>query len=175
MKTSVLVCSIASLLLSGVARPQAGGTDEPAVWRAMAEAIARDNASHPFRQLYFKTDFSSAPMISTSMSDPDRDEFCGLARPEAEAMVGQLLIVNAAAVELDASIAERAGLRISRKMERTMRYVALSRVVFDAVNQRAWLAVDLSGGRGGIMRLDKTGGGWSFSTRCAAWIKPRTR
>jgi hypothetical protein len=174
MKTSLLVCSLASLMFAGVARPQAGGTDEPAVWRAMAEAIVRDNASHPYKQLYFKTDFSSAPMISTSMSDPDRDEFCGLARPEAEAMIGQLLIVNAAAVELDTSIAEHSGLRISRKMERTMRYVALSRVVFDVGNRRAWLAVDLSGGRGGIMRLDKVGNEWSWSTRCAAWIRPRT-
>ena len=108
------------------------------------------------------------------MADPDRDEFCGLARPEAQAMVGQLMIANAAAVELDAAIAERAGLRLSRRMERTMRYVAMSRVVFDAANQRAWLAVDLSGGRGGIMRLDKQGDEWSWSSRCAAWIKPRT-
>ena len=140
----------------------------------MADTISRDNADHPYRLLYFKTDFGSAPMISSSMSDPDREEFCGLGRPEAQAMIGQLMIANAEAVELDASIAERSGLRIGRKMERTMRYVALSRVVFDATGQRAWLAVDLSGGRGGIMRLDKIGGQWSWSARCAAWVKPRT-
>jgi hypothetical protein len=74
---------------------------------------------------------------------------------------------------LDAGIAKRSGMKIGRRMERTLRYVALSRVVFDASNQSAWLAVDLSGGRGGIMRLDKVSGEWSWSARCAAWIKPR--
>jgi len=174
MKTSTLIVTIVSMMSAGAAWPEARGSEELAVWQAMAEAIVRDNASHPYRQLYFKTDFGSAPMISSSMSDPDRDEFCGLARPEAQAMVGQLMIANSEAVELDAAIAQRTGLRISRRMERTMRYVAMSRVVFDGTNQRAWLAVDLSGGRGGIMRLDKLGGEWSWSSRCAAWIKPRT-
>lgn len=174
MKTSTLVGSIASMLLAAAAWPRAGANDEQAVWQAMTDTIARDNTEHPYRLLYFKTDFGTAPMISTSMSDPDLEEFCGLPRPEAQAMIGQLMIANSAAVELDASIAERSGMRIGRKMERTLRYVALSRVVFDAGNQRAWLAVDLSGGRGGIMRLDKVGGEWNWSSRCAAWVKPRT-
>jgi hypothetical protein len=173
MKTSKLVCSIASLLLAVTAWPRAEANDERAVWQAMVDTIARDNAEHPYRLLYFKTDFGTAPMISSSMSDPDLEEFCGLPRPEAQAMIGQLMIANSAAVELDASLAERSGMRIGRKMERTMRYVAMSRVVFDATNQRAWLAVDLSGGRGGIMRLDKISGAWNWSSRCAAWVKPR--
>ena len=162
------------MLLAITAWSQPGGGDELAVWHAMADAIVRDNASHPYKQIYFKTDFGTAPMISSAMSDPDLEEFCGLPRSEAQAMIGQLMIVNAEAVELDASIAERSGLRIGRKMERTMRYVAMSRVVFDPNNLRAWLVVDLSGGRGGIMRLDKVGGEWSWSSRCAAWVKPRT-
>ena len=172
MKTSILVGSILSMMFAGTARPQSG-SEELAVWQAMTDAIVRDNAGHPYRLLYFKTDFGTAPMVSTSMSDPDRDEFCGLARPEAQAMMGQLMIANSAAVELDTALAERSGMRIGRKMERTMRYVALSRVVFDASSERAWLAVDLSGGRGGIMRLDKVHGQWNWSSRCAAWVKPR--
>lgn len=173
MKTSTLIASIASMMLATVAFPQAGG-EEAAVWQAMVNTITRDYAEKPFKQIYFKTDFSTATIISTAMSDPDIEEFCGVRRPEAQSLVGQLMVANSEAVQLNASLAERSGMRLGRKMERTMRYVALSRVVFDAGNQRAWLAVDLSGGRGGIMRLDKVGGEWSWSSRCAAWVKPRT-
>lgn len=111
-------------------------------------------------------------MISGSMSDPERTEFCGLSRPEAEAMIGQMMVLSADPLELDAAIAGQSGLKIGRRKERRPRYIAMSRVVFDARNRSAWLAVDLSGDTGGIMRLDKVGEQWDWMSRCAPWMKP---
>ena len=148
--------------------------EELAVWQSMAEFIARDNASRPFKQLYFQTDFESAPLVTNSMADPTRREYkdlCGLSTAEAQAMVAQLQAVNAAPVAIQESIAEPAGFKIGKKKKPGARYVALSRVVFDPSIQHAWVAVDLSGTAGAIMRLDKVAGQWSKTARCGGWLK----
>jgi hypothetical protein len=44
-------------------------------------------------------------------------------------------------------------------------------VVFDPTNQHAWLAVDLGGVSGAIMRMDKVAGQWSKTARCGGWMK----
>lgn len=158
-------------------RAQTGNTsagEELAVWQAMTTALAREHATRPFRQLYFRTDFGSASWVSSSMANPDRNDFCGLERDAAEAVMGQLMVLNATSVELDAAIAKRSGMKVGHTKDRTARYLALSRVVFDDASQRAWIAVDLSGGAGGLMRLDKVGGEWSWKARCASWVRPRT-
>lgn len=147
--------------------------EEPAVWQATVVSIARDNASHPFKHLYFQTDYETAPLVTSSMADPGRREFrdlCGLSAAEAKAMVAQLQVVNADPVVFEEAVAEPAGLKIQKKKS-PKRYVALSRVVFDPTSQHAWLAVDLGGTTGAIMRLDKVGGQWSKTARCGGWMK----
>jgi hypothetical protein len=162
------------MLLINVARPADIVGEEPAVWQAMAEFIARDNASRPYKLLYFQTDFESAPLVSSSMADPTRREYkelCGLSSSDARAMVSQLQAVNAAPVPLEEKVAGPAGLKIGKKKNPRARYVAMSRVVFDPTNQHAWLAVDLSGATGAIMRLDKIDGQWNKTARCGGWLK----
>jgi hypothetical protein len=86
-------------------------------------------------------------------------------------MVAQLQAVNAEPVMLDEAISEPAGLKIGKKKAPRARYLALSRVVFDPSQQYAWLAVDLGGVAGSIMRLDKVAGQWSKAARCGAWVR----
>lgn len=147
--------------------------EEPAVWRATLEFIARDNASRPFKFLYFQSDYENVPLVTSSMADPGHREFkdlCGLSASDAKAMVAQLQAVNADPVIFEEAVAEPAGLKIARKKS-PKRYVALSRVVFDPTHQHAWLAVDLGGLKGAIMRVDKMGGQWSRTDRCGGWMK----
>ena len=143
--------------------------EEPAVWKAMVEFLAADNASKPYRQLYLQSDFETAPLIASSMADPTRREYkelCGLSNSDAKAMVAQLQAVNSESVPLQESIAEAGNMKLAKKKTPKARYVALSRVTFDPTNQYAWLAVDLSGGQGAIMRLDKVGGQWTRIAKC---------
>jgi hypothetical protein len=140
----------------------------------MVEFIARDNASKPYRLLYFQSDFETSPLVTNSMSDPTRREYkelCGLSTSDARAMVSQLQAVNAEPVAFEEAVAEPAGLKIGKKKNPRARYVALSRVVFDPSNQHAWLAVDLSGTQGSIIRLDKVAGQWSKTARCGGWMR----
>jgi hypothetical protein len=148
--------------------------EEPAVWQAMVEFIAQDNASHPYKLLYFQSDFETAPLVTNSMADPIRREYkdlCGLSHSDAQAMVSQLQAINAELVTFEEAIAEPGELKIAKKKNPRAHYVALSRVVFDPTQQHAWLAVDLSGTTGSIMRMDKVAGKWSKTARCGGWMK----
>jgi len=176
MKIAIVKCSaIALSMMLSAAAPAADAVgEEPAVWKALAEFIASDNTSRPFKVLYFQSDFETGPLVTSSMTDPTRREYkelCGLSVSDAKAMVAQLQAVNAEAVAFEASVAEPAGLKIGKKKAPRSRYVALSRVVFDPSNQHAWLAVDLGGVAGSIMRLDKVSGQWSKTARCGAWVR----
>jgi hypothetical protein len=157
------------------ASPAAEATaEELAVWKATVESIVTDNASRPFRVLYFQTDFETSPLVTNSMSDPTRREYkelCGLSTPDSRAMVSQLQAANADPVTFDEEVMEQAGLKIGKKKSPRGRYVALSRVVFDPGNEHAWLVVDLGGTTGAIMRLDKVAGQWSKTARCGGWMR----
>jgi hypothetical protein len=172
-KAATLACAVA--LIVNAASPAANSVgEEPAVWQAMAEFIAHDNASHPYKLLYFQSDFENGSLATNSMADPIRREFkdlCGLSASEARAMVSQLQAINAESVIFDQAVAEPAGMKLGKKKSPRARYVALSRVVFDPTNQHAWLAVDLGGVSGAIMRMDKVAGQWSKTARCGGWMK----
>ena len=151
--------------------PHAAG-DELAVWRAMAASITRETDERPFKLWYFQSDFASASLISSVIADPDREKFCGLSGPEAQAMISALKTVSASPVVLQEEVAESAGLKVAHKKNPRMRYIAMSRVVFDPEGARAWLAVELNGTRGSIVRLDKKEGQWSKTSRCGGWYIP---
>ena len=168
----VLVLATAIVLGTTTTWAADSSAEELAVWQAMAGQITRDNASKPYKQLYFMSDFESAGMVSSSMSDPTRKDYCGLSQPDAQALVSQLKTLSAEPVELDASIAEQNDLKLGHRKHPRLHYVALSRGVFDPSGQRAWLAVDLSATSGSIMRLDKVGGQWNWTSRCGGWLKP---
>ena len=176
MKMAIVkYCAPALLMLLSAASPAADALgEEPAVWKALAEFIASDNTSHPFKILYFQSDFETAPLVTSSMADSTRREYrdlCGLSVSDARAMVSQLQAVNAEPVMFEESVAEPARMKIGKKKAPRARYVALSRVVFDPSNQHAWLAVDLGGVAGSIMRLDKVAGQWSKTAKCGGWVR----
>jgi len=176
MKIAIVKCCAAALLIMlSVASPAAGPVgEEPAVWQALVKFIADDNKSRPYRLLYFQTDYEIAPLITNSMTDPTRREFkdlCGLSASDAKAMVAQIKAVNAEPVEFDKAMAEAGDLKLVKKKKPPARYVALSRVVFDPSNQHAWVAVDLGGVAGSILRLDKVADQWSKTARCGGWIR----
>ena len=100
MKMAIVkFCAPALLMLLSAASPASDALgEEPAVWKALAEFIASDNTSHPFKVLYFQSDFETAPLVTSSMADSTRREYrdlCGLSASDARAMVSQLQAVNA--------------------------------------------------------------------------------
>jgi hypothetical protein len=169
-----LVCAAALTMIATPARPAGALEEEPAVWKAMVEFLATDNASKPFRQLYLQSDFDTGPLVASSMADTTRREFrdlCGLSSADAKAMVAQLQAANAESVPFEESIAEAGKLKLTKKKVPKARYVALSRVTFDPTHQYAWLAVDLSGTSGAITRLDKVAGQWTRTSKCGGWMR----
>jgi hypothetical protein len=61
----------AALIMLATASPAADAVgEEPAVWKAIVEFIASDNASRPYKQLYFQTDFETSPLVTNSMAIP---------------------------------------------------------------------------------------------------------
>jgi hypothetical protein len=171
--TAALWC-LAALIVNGTSPAAVAVGEEPAVWQSTVEFIARDNVSRPYKILYFQSDFESAPLVVNSMADPNRKEFkdlCGLSASDARAMVAQLQAINAEPVKLEEPVAEAGSLKIGKKKNLRARYVALSRVVIDPTNQHAWVAIDLSGTTGAILRFDKVAGQWSKTARCGGWMK----
>jgi hypothetical protein len=170
-RTATFLSCAALMLAANVARPGAAIVgEELAVLQAMASIITRD-ASRPFERLYFESEFEGAPFVASSIENPDRNQFCGLTRSEALQMVYELETVTAKPVEFDKEIAKAAGLKLGHKKNPRFPYVILSRPVFGPGNRYAWVAVELNGSSGAVMRLDKIGGEWKKTSRCGGWLK----
>jgi hypothetical protein len=164
-------CAVALLLVATVAKPGAAIVgEELAVLQAMAAIITQD-APRPYQRLYFESEFEGAPNVASALDNPDRNKFCGLSRAEALQLVYELETVTAKRVEFDKAIAESAGLKLGHKKNSRFPYVVLSRAVFGPGSQHAWVAVELNGSSGAVMRLDKVGGEWKKTDRCGGWIK----
>ena len=149
----------------------AGNGEELAVVQATATILNQD-ARQPFDYLYFESEFPGSPIVAESMSNPDRTEFCGLSRDDAQSLVGKLVELTAKPIEFDDSLAKPAGLRLGHKKLPRFRYLMLSRVVFAPDLNQAWVAVNLNGMSGAVLRLDKIEGQWSKTARCGGWYKP---
>jgi hypothetical protein len=172
MKTSIsrLAAAVAATMVMSAAPADGLPGTELEVIEAMA-AIVNQDASRPYDFLYFESDFSAGPHVASSMANPDRTQFCGLTRPEAQSLMSKLESVNSRPMAFDKDVARNAGLKIGHKKLPRFRYLMLSRVVFSPDHQRAWIAVDQNGETGAIMRLDKVGGQWSKTHRCGGWLK----
>ena len=162
------------LMLAGAAIAASPAADVPddeiAVVRAMAVIINRDSAN-PYDFLYFESDFSAGSHVASSILNPDRTQFCGLTREQAQSVVTELATISSEPVEFDNTTAKPAGLKVGHKKLPRFRYLFLSRVVFDSGRQHAWVAVDQNGETGALMRLDKVDGQWTKTARCGGWIK----
>lgn len=170
-KTRFISAFTSLFLFATVARPGAGAvTEELAVVQAIARILAAET-SRPYDYLYFESEFSAKKNLAASLSDPDRTQFCGLSRDESLALIKQITFLNMEPLEFDKSIARDAGLALGHKQYERFRYLKFSRVVFADDQQQAWLAADLNGESGAIYRLDKIGGEWSRTSRCAGWVK----
>ena len=161
-------------LLAGATRADTStaviASEELAVVQAMA-AIANREANSSFDFLYFESDFTASRHVASSMANPDRTAYCGLTRDQGLALVQELKALNASPVHFDKDVAKLAGLKLGQKKLERFRYLMVSRVVFDPSKQHAWLAVDLNGETGAVMRLDKVGAEWNKSARCAGWVR----
>ena len=146
--------------------------EELAVWNAMAGVIARDSAAKPFKLWYFQSDFAAATFIASAMTDPGREEFCGLSAADSQAMIAQLKEASVNPVVIDSDTAENAGYKLAHKKNPRFRYFAMSRVVFNKTGDSAWVSVELNGERGSVVRLDKVAGEWKRKSRCGAWYMP---
>jgi hypothetical protein len=166
------VLSFAALMLmTNVAQPGAAVVgEELAVLQTMATIITHD-APRPFERLYFESEFEGAPFVTSSIENPDRNQFCGLTRPEALKVVQELQAVTSKPVEFDKEVAKAAGLKLGHKKNPRFPYVILSRPVFGPSNQYALVAVELNGSSGAVMRLDKVGSEWKKTSRCGGWLK----
>jgi len=153
--------------------PPAAEGEELAVWQAMAGTISRDNTGKPLKMWYSQSDFTASSFISSALSDPDRDEFCGLNGAEVKQMVSRLKSLSLEPVQLDDDVAKAAGFKIAHKKNPRARYFAMSRVVFDASGNKAWVSVELNGERGSIVQMQKVNGEWNRTSRCGGWYMPQ--
>lgn len=173
MKVLMILAALTPMTASAVWPPPRAEGDELAVWQAMAGTIAKDNEAKPYKLWYAESDFTAASFISSAIADPDKEEFCGLSSTDVKNVVTQLKSASLEPVQLDSDIAEAAGFKIAHKKNPRFRYFAMSRVVFDASKQKAWLSVELNGERGSIVRLDKVDGQWNRTSRCGGWYMPQ--
>jgi hypothetical protein len=170
-KTRFLVTLVSMSLFATAARPGAGAvTEELAVVQAIARILATET-SRPYDYLYFESEFSARKNVAASLADPDRTQFCGLSRDEGLALVKEITFLNMEPVEFDKAVAKQAGLGVGHKQFERFRYLKVSRVVFAADQQQAWLAADLNGESGALYKLDKVGGEWSRTARCGGWVR----
>jgi hypothetical protein len=174
MKTStsrLLSAILLSFITADIARPAGSmAGEELGVIQAMAAILNRE-AGHTYDFLYFESDFSTSPYVASSMENPDRTQFCGLTREDGQALVATLTELTADPLEFDKDVARPAGLKVGHKKLPRFRYLMLSRVVFGPGMNHAFVAVDLNGTTGAVMRLDKVNGQWNKTARCAGWIK----
>lgn len=167
LSRAVLVTMLAAASTAWAAESVPG--EEQAVVQAVS-TIINTTAPRPYNFLYFESDFSTSPHVASSMSNPDRTDFCGLTRPQAQALVSELTTVTSKPVEFDNTVAKPAGLKVSHRKAPRFRYLYVSRVVFNANRQQAWLAVDQNGETGAVLRLDKVNGKWNKAARCGGWV-----
>ena len=169
---SRFLCAVPFMLMTvdvaWSAAPVAG--EERAVLQSLAALVNLDT-TRPYERLYFETEFGGAPHVTSSLKNADRSSFCGLSREDALALVAKLQKITAARVVLDKEMAKSAGLKLGEKKNPRFPYVILSRVVFGPGKMSAWVAIELNGSSGAIMRLDKVGDVWSKTDRCGGWIK----
>ena len=159
------------MLTAGVARAgNAAVGEELAVVQAMA-TIANRDARISYDYLYFESEFPASPIVANSMSNPDRTDYCGLSRDDAQSLVAKLAELTSKPVEFDNALAKPAGLRVGHKKLPRFRYLILSRVVFAPDLNQAWVAVDFNGMSGAVIRLDKIEGQWSKTARCGGWFR----
>ena len=92
-------------------------------------------------------------------------------RTEAQSLVTELETVSAKPHGIR-QISRQAGGSENRAQETSALSIpdAVARDI-PADNQRAWVAVDLNGETGAIMRLDKIDGQWNKTHRCGGWVK----
>jgi hypothetical protein len=159
------------VMTMGAARTRSGASgEERAVVQAMA-TIANRDARLSYDYLYFESEFPASPIVADSMSNPDRTDYCGLSRDDAQSLVARLVELTAKPVEFDNALAKPAGLRVGHKKLPRFRYLIVSRVVFAPDLNQAWLAVDYNGMSGAVMRLDKIEGEWTKAGRCGGWLR----
>lgn len=174
MKTTStrIISGLVSLFLFGAtAHPGTGAlTEELAVVQAIARLL-NEQSRRPYDYLYFESEFSAKKNVAASLADPDREQFCGLSRDEGMALVKQITFLNMEPLEFDKATARDAGLSLGHKQYERYRYLKLSRVVFAADQQKAWLAADLNGESGALYKLEKVGAAWSMTARCGGWVK----
>jgi hypothetical protein len=173
MKVLMILAALTPVTASAVWPPPKAEGEELAVWQAVAGTIARDNVSKPYKLWYSQSDFTAASFIASALTDPDKQEFCGLSGTEVKSMISQLKTASLEPVELESDVAESAGFKIAHKKNPRFRYFAMSRVVFDPSREKAWLSVELNGERGSIVRMDKVAGQWSRTSRCGGWYMPQ--
>ena len=144
--------------------------EELEVVQSLATIINKD-AGQSFDFLYFESDFSTSTHVASSISNPDRTQFCGVTRVQAQAVVSELQALTSSPVEFDNNVARPAGLKVGHKKLERFRYLMVSRVIFWPDNQHAWLAVDQNGETGALLRLEKFNGQWNKTARCGGWIR----
>jgi hypothetical protein len=173
MKVLMTLLALAPMTASAVWPPPKAEGEELAVWQAMAGTIYRENEAKPYKLWYAESDFAASSFIASALTDPDKEQFCGLSATDVKTVITQLKNASLDPVQLDPDIAEAAGYKIAHKKNPRFRYIAMSRVVFDPSKQKAWLSVELNGERGSIVRLDKVGEQWTRTSRCGGWYMPQ--
>lgn len=148
-------------------------SEEQRVWLAAAKHVLANEAAGTKTGgpllVFASTSFPKLPKAMAQLKEASKQAFCDVPGSEAEWIVERLEQVNSKAVALRESFAGMPQFRIAKKRPNKGDYLGLSRVLFSADRQTAYLNLDIGGVSGSIVRMKLFNGEWGKLEECAQW------
>ena len=148
--------------------------EEAAVWRAVAAHVAQSErqATRGIGTLSVLnvSSFPTMPYVQEQLDQGASKGFCGLSSHESSEILAQLRKQNTNAVRIDSSVSTLPEVVLTSSRPPKGDYLGMSRVVFIAKGQTAFLIIDISGLSGVIARMNKVGDDWVPAGECVEWV-----
>jgi hypothetical protein len=151
--------------------------DEAAVWRAVAAHVAQSERQAGggigTLSVLNVSSFPTMPYIHEQIDQGAEKGLCGLTSLESSEMLAHLRRQNTETVQLDGFLSALPEVVLTSSRPPEGDYLGMSRVVFIANRQTAFLDLDISGLSGVIVRVDKVGAAWVPGGECVEWVSWR--
>jgi len=168
----VLSTLTASALAASANAPAAN--EEVTVWRAVIAHVAQSErqATSGIGTLSVLnvSSFPTMPYVQEQLDQGASKGFCGLSSHESAEILVQLRKQNTSAVQIDSSVSTIPEVVLTSSRPPNGDYLGMSRVVFIASGQAAFLNLDISGLSGAIVRVNKVGDDWVAAGECVEWV-----
>lgn len=174
MSTQSKVVAILSTLISfgcGAAEPD---SEEMEVWQAVSRHVfGNEAAAVPSpRQLNVlsKTSYPMSDAVLTKLADSAEQGICALSAKESKALVSDLRKKNSKSISTRLALSSQHEIAIVDSRPQNGDYIGLSRPVFDARRNVAYLSVEISGESGSIIEMIRKEDKWTFNRECTTWV-----